>query len=62
MQAAPTATSHQDVTAASASPATPARKKHPKAAASTCRGGASPAATSRTGPTRRSSEPRIPSL
>ena len=62
MHAAPTATSHQHVTAASASPAAPATKKQPNAAASTCRGGASPAATNRTGPTRRSSEPRTPSL
>ena len=36
MQAAPTASSHQDVTAASASPAGPATKKQPNAAASTC--------------------------
>ena len=62
MQAAPTISSHQEVTAASASPAAPATAKEPSAAASTCRGGASPAATSRTGPTRRSSEPRTPSL
>src|ERR1017187_4727182 len=62
MQAAPTASSHHDVTAASASPATPATQNKPNAAAFTCRGGASRAATSRTGPTRRSSEPRPPSL
>ena len=52
MLAAPTASSHQDVTAASASPARPATRKEAAAAASTRFGGASPEATSRTGPTR----------
>ena len=63
MHAAPTATSHQDVTAASASPAAPARAKHPKAATSTCRGGAKPGGDQPDqGPPGRSSEPRTPSL
>ena len=62
MHAPPAATSHHAVTAARTSPAAPATAKHPRAADSTWRGDASPAATSRTGPTRRSSEPRTPSL
>ena len=41
------------VTAASDQPGRARHAKHPNAADSTCRGGASPAATSRTGPTRR---------
>ena len=57
-----TSSSHQDETAARTSPATHATPKQPSAAARTRRGLASPDATSRTGPTRRSSVPRIPSL
>ena len=43
-------------------PPRPATAKQASAAASTCRGRARPEATSRTGPTRTSSVPRIPSL
>ena len=48
----PTRMSHQDVKIASTRPATHAQKKQANAAASTCRAGARPAATSRVGPTR----------
>ena len=60
--APPSRISHHEVITASASPATQATAKQPSAAASTCRGRARPEPTSRTGPTRRSSVPRIPSL
>ena len=59
---APSRITHQEVTAARANPVTQATAKQPIAARRTCRAGTTPAATSRTGPTRTSSVPRIPSL
>ena len=61
MQTAPTATSHQLDRAASARPATAATAKARHAATSTCRAGAAPDPTSRIGPTRSASVPRLPS-
>ena len=61
MLAAPTTSSHQLVTAASSKPTTAANAKAANAATFTDRDDARPEATSRTGPTRESSVPRIPS-
>jgi hypothetical protein len=61
MLSAPTATSHQLDTAASASPASAATAKASAAATSTWRGVAAPEPTSRIGPTRSASVPRLPS-
>jgi hypothetical protein len=61
MLTAPTATSHQLDSAASARPATPATAKASAAATSTWCGGAAPEPTSRIGPTRSASVPRLPS-
>jgi hypothetical protein len=62
MHAAPRGTSHQLTATASARPAAAATAYDVIAARLTAAGGASPAATSRTGPTRTSSVPRTPSL
>jgi len=61
MHAAPTATSHHDVAAASTSPATAPPAKVSTEAVSTARGEAKPWATRRTGPMRSASVPRMPS-
>ena len=61
MQIAPTATSHQLDSAASANPASAPTPNAIPAASSTCRGVAAPEPTSRTGPTRSVSVPRVPS-
>ena len=62
MQTAPTATIHHcPDTATRTSPATAASPKHPNAAARTVDGLAAREPTSRNGPTRSSSVPRMPS-
>ena len=61
MLATPTATSHQDVDAARAKPATAATPNAANAARLTATGDARPDATRRTGPTRPASVPRTPS-
>ncbi len=58
----PTASSQHEVATASTRPARQATPKLARAALRTWRGAASPAATSRTRPTRASSVPRMPSL
>ena len=54
--------SHHPAAAAKARPATPATAKLASAARFTAGADASPDATSRTGPTRTASVPRLPSL
>ncbi len=61
MHSSPTPTSHQEVVAASTSPTSAAPPKAVNAAVFTARGLASPLPTSRIGPTRSSSVPRMPS-
>ncbi len=62
MATAPTATSAQVVSSASTSPASAATPKHANAAPRTAAGDAVPLPTRRSGPTRSSSVPRMPSL
>ena len=61
MQTTPTAISHGALSTASASPATAPRARLTTAAVSTARGDASLDPTSRSGPARSSSVPRMPS-